>query len=149
MNPDDFLRRNFIDTNGDVAFICDLVLLAILAIPLDSRAGLLSYFFLLAFAIAGLPTNQIHQWAHSTRPPFLVSWLQQAGVILSYKQHQRHHQQPYDDFYCIAIGWLNKPLSTIQFFRRLESAITWLTGLKPREEDLRIIKEVSREQTNP
>src|SRR5437868_7988874 len=27
VNPDDFLRRNFIDTNGDVAMMCDLVIL--------------------------------------------------------------------------------------------------------------------------
>jgi hypothetical protein len=148
VNPDDFLRRNFIDTNGDVAMVCDLVMLAMLAIPLHSQAGLWWDVMLLAFALAGLPTNQVHQWAHSTQPPPFVGWLQRRGIILSRIDHQRHHVTPYNDFYCIAIGWLNRPLSAIQFFRRLEVLVTRLTRLKPREDDTRFVDDVAKRYTN-
>jgi plasmanylethanolamine desaturase len=148
VNPDDFLRRNFVDTNGDVAMLCDLVMLAMLVIPLNSQAGLWWDVMLLTFCFAGLPTNQIHQWAHSRRPPPLVGWLQRRGIILSGTDHQRHHVPPYDDFYCIAIGWLNRPLSAIQFFRRLEGLITRLTGLRPREDDTRFVDDVTKRVTN-
>ena len=98
--------------------------------------------------VAGLPTNQIHQWAHSRQPPPFVGWLQRRGIILSRADHKRHHVPPYNDFYCIAIGWLNRPLSAIQFFRRLEALITRLTRLKPREDDTRFLDDVRKRATN-
>jgi hypothetical protein len=55
---------------------------------------------------------------------------------------------PYNDFYCIAIGWLNRPLSAIQLFRRLEALITWLTRLQPREDDTKFKDEVRKQCTN-
>ena len=148
VNPDDFLRRNFVDTNGDVAMVCDLVMLAMVAIPLDSQGGLWWDVMLLAFSLAGLPTNQIHQWAHSRQPPPLAGWLQRIGMILSRADHQRHHVAPYDDFYCIGTGWLNRPLSAIQFFQRLEAVITRLTRLRPREDDIRFVDDVRKRYTN-
>ena len=39
VNPDDFLRRNFIDTNGDVAMVVIPFLIPGLFLPLDSGAG--------------------------------------------------------------------------------------------------------------
>ena len=148
VNPDDFLRRNFIDTNGDVAMVCDLVMIAMLAIPLDSEAGLWWDVMLLAFSLAGLPTNQIHQWAHSRQPPPFAGWLQRIGMILSRVDHQRHHVAPYNDFYCIGIGWLNRPLSAIRFFQRLEAVITRLTRLRPREDDTRFVDDTRKRYTN-
>jgi hypothetical protein len=148
VNPDDFLRRNFIDTNGDVAMVCDLVMLSMLAIPLKSQAGTWWDVLLLAAITAALPTNQVHQWAHSRRPPRLVGWLQQRGIVLSQQAHKRHHQTPYDDFYCIANGWLNRPLSAIHFFRLLETLITALTGLRPREDDSKFVDDATRRCMN-
>ena len=148
VNPDDFLRRNFIDTNGDVAMVCDLAMLAMLAIPLDSQDGLWWYVMLLAASVAGLPTNQVHQWAHSRQPPPFVGWLQRRGIILSRVDHQRHHMPPYNYFYCIAVGWLNRPLSAIQLFRRLEALITRLTRLQPREDDTKFVDDVRKRCTN-
>src|SRR4029450_7823590 len=39
INPDDFLRRRFIDTNGEVAFIALPVLLGLFAVPLETNWG--------------------------------------------------------------------------------------------------------------
>ncbi len=68
VNPADFLRRQFIDTNGDVAFLAIPFLLAALKIPLTSPAMLSMAIFVTSFAAIGLMTNQIHQWAHMRRP---------------------------------------------------------------------------------
>jgi hypothetical protein len=39
INPDDFLRRRFIETNGDVAFLATPILLGFLAVPLETAWG--------------------------------------------------------------------------------------------------------------
>lgn len=135
VNPDDFLRRRFIDTNGDVALLVIPVLAAALALPLDSRWGIAVAVFLAAFSGIGLLTNQVHQWAHMPRPPAVVSVLQNCRLLLSHEAHARHHRSPYVANYCIATGWCNKPLAAVHFFRRLEWTITWLTGLHPRQDD--------------
>lgn len=146
VNPDDFLRRNFIDTNGDVSMLCVPVLVATFWIPLDSVAGQACAAFVLTFCVAGVPTNQVHQWAHMPRPPRLVRWFQDHGIILSRVDHGRHHRHPYAMNYCIAIGWLNGPLTAIDFFRRLERFVTAVTGLQPRSDDTDFQAQVASEQ---
>src|SRR2546425_4835730 len=64
VNPDDFLRRNFLDCNGDVAMIALPFLLSALLIPVDTEFGRLAAVLLVAYNAAALPTNQVHQWAH-------------------------------------------------------------------------------------
>ena len=135
VHPDDFLRRRFIDTNGDVALLVLPVLAAALALPLDTQWEVTAAVFLGGFCGISLLTNQVHQWAHMPRPPAVVRGLQNFRLILSHEAHARHHQSPYVANYCIATGWCNTPLAAIHFFRRLERAITWLTGLHPRQDD--------------
>jgi plasmanylethanolamine desaturase len=135
VNPDDFLRRNFVDTNGDVAMIVSVILAAIFFIPLDQTWGQASALFLVAFAIGGLPTNQVHQWAHMPVPPRAVQWLQRRGFILSRSAHCKHHAWPYVANYCIATGWCNRVLAAVQFFPRMEKAIARVTGCEPRSDD--------------
>jgi ubiquitin-conjugating enzyme E2 variant len=135
VNPRDFLRRDVIDTNGDVAMIVILFLVAIFWFPLDSAWGRAVSLFLVAFCICGLPTNQVHQWAHMPAPPRLVRRLQAWGLILSREAHQRHHESPYVVNYCIATGWCNRLLTAIRFFPRLEALVSRFTGLQPRADD--------------
>jgi len=104
-------------------------------IPLHLLAGQIGAVFFVAFCVAGLPTNQVHQWAHMRRPPRWVRRLQDWGLILSRREHQRHHAAPYAQNYCIAAGWCNRPLAAINFFRRTERILTRLTGLQPRADD--------------
>ena len=137
INPDDFLRRSFVDTNGDVAFLTAVVLAALLFLPLEpSWAGPLAVF---GFALCGvgMMTNQIHQWAHMPSPPRAVRVLQDARIILGRGEHAAHHDRPYDAHYCITTGWGNRPLEAIGFFRGLERTITRLTGARPRHDDER------------
>jgi hypothetical protein len=137
LNPDDFLRRNFIDTNGDVSMVLIPLLLSIYLVPVASFAGYWCAVFLLTSYTVAWPTNQVHQWAHMPRPPLLVRWLQSAGLLLRHSDHRLHHDPPYIEYYCIATGWLNRPLTAIGFFRRLEVFITRCTGLQPRKDDTR------------
>ena len=137
VNPDDFLRRPFVDTNGDVALITIPVVAALLAIPLASTWGAPLAVFGFAFCAVGSMTNQIHQWAHMPAPPRLVGLLQSCRVLLRRGEHAEHHAHPYDRHYCITTGWCNRALEVIDFFRRMERVITVVTGAKPRHDDRR------------
>ena len=137
IDPDDFLRRSFIDANGDVAFVTVPVLGSLLLVPLDTRAAELAVTFGLGLCAVGMWTNQIHQWAHMPAPPLLVRRLQDYGFLLGRDDHAAHHAGAFDRHYCITTGWWNRPLEAIGFFRRLERAITMMTGARPREDDRR------------
>ena len=135
VNPDDFLRRRFLDTNGDVAALAIAPLVAVLWIPLDAAPGQVVALAGWGFCACGVMTNQIHQWAHSPSPPRAVAVLQAAGLLLRPHVHARHHGRPYDGEYCITTGWWNRPLDAIEFFRRLESLVTRATGAVPRHDE--------------
>jgi ubiquitin-conjugating enzyme E2 variant len=134
VNPDDFLRRDPIDCNGDVAMLNVPILLGALLLP-DSAAGGAVSLGLAAFAVISLPTNQVHQWAHMPSPPPVIRWLQRRGVILSIEAHARHHHAPYVANYCIATGWCNRWLTAVDFFPICERLITRATGLRPRADE--------------
>jgi len=137
INPDDFLRRRFVDTNGEVAFLAIPVLLGLGTVPLDRMWGEALALFGLAFCGMGSMTNQIHQWAHMPNPPRAVQRLQSARLLLGHAEHTRHHARPYDRRYCITTGWCNGLLDAVDFFRRMETMITRLTGAMPRQDDRR------------
>ncbi|MEX2142138.1 MAG: fatty acid desaturase CarF family protein [Pirellulales bacterium] len=135
VNPGDFLTRRFLDTNGDVAMIVMPFLASIFWIPLHMAAGQSAAAFMLGLCGVGLFTNQVHQWAHMSCPPHPVRLLQYCCLILSRRVHERHHLSPHVTDYCIATGWCNGPLNRLDFFRRLESAVTWMTGIEPRADE--------------
>jgi len=135
VNPRDFLRRDFIDCNGDVAMITVPVLLGALLLPTSGELGQLATGFVVGFTATILPTNQVHQWAHRPEPPRLVAWLQRGGVILSRTEHERHHASPYVVNYCIATGWCNRTLEAVGFFPALERVIRRVTGAEPRRDE--------------
>lgn len=136
LNPGDLLERNFIDTNGDVAFGALPFLAGALLVPLEEEFLQALAVFLGGFGACALPTNQIHKWAHHPDPPAPVRWLQHLGLILGHTGHDQHHCAPHATHYCITTGWCNRPLSAIGFFPALEWLITKLTGAQPRHEDL-------------
>jgi hypothetical protein len=135
LNPNDFLRRRFLDTNGDVATLTIPALLGLLVIPLDTAWQQSLATAGLTFCAFGGMTNQIHQCAHSPSPPTVVRALQSSGVLLRPAQHASHHEGLYDTGYCITTGWCNRPLEAIRFFRQLEHVITRLSGVVPRADE--------------
>jgi len=135
VNPADFLRRDVVDTNGDVAMLTIPILIAASWLPLDLVWGQVVGVFVVAMCAAALPTNQVHQWAHMPQPPRGVAILQRWGLILRPAAHQLHHAPPHVANYCIATGWCNPLLSAVGFFPRLERLVTRVTGLQPRHDD--------------
>jgi plasmanylethanolamine desaturase len=57
-------------------------------------------------------------------------------LILPPEHHRIHHTAPFNKYYCITVGWLNKPLAMIAFFPTLERIVTRLTGILPRKDDI-------------
>jgi ubiquitin-conjugating enzyme E2 variant len=137
INPEEFLERPFLETNGDVSFLGIPTIGCLLVVPLDTPWGGPLSIFGLGLCGVGMLTNQIHQWAHMPSPPRSVRVLQNCRLILGCAEHARHHRRPFDDSYCITTGWCNGPLARISFFRRLEQCVTWATGLVPRRDDRR------------
>jgi hypothetical protein len=142
INPHDFLRRDFIDCNGDVAMFVLPMLAASFLIPVGTGSGDLTAVFLVSLAAWTLPTNQVHQWAHMPDPPRPVAWLQRHGVILSREAHREHHASPYVVNYCIATGWCNAWLTKRRVFTRLERIISRVTGMLPRADEDAFATEV-------
>lgn len=134
INPDDFIRRPFLDTNGDVAALTIPALIILLQLPLDGSLAALAVFGL-GLCAFGMMTNQIHQWAHMPVPPPPVRALQALGILLRPVDHAAHHHGPYDRHYCITTGWANRPLEAIGFFRRAENVIARATGARPRADE--------------
>jgi ubiquitin-conjugating enzyme E2 variant len=149
VNPGDFLRRRFLDTNGDVALIVLPFLAGLFWISPVETASQIGMACLLGFCSVGLFTNQMHQWAHMPCPPRPVRWMQQCRLILPCQIHQRHHRPPYATDYCIATGWCNGVLNRVNFFRRLERAVTWATGIMPRKDDVSFQLATARMQRSP
>ena len=133
--PKDLLGSHFFTTNSDASVANLPFLLIALCIPLGSEAGRLAVVFLTSLAAWGLPTSQIHKWAHAARRPFWVSWMQRIGLILSPSHHDGHHTEPHTTNYCITTGWCNRPLQWIGFFPKMEWVISRLTGLKTRQDE--------------
>jgi ubiquitin-conjugating enzyme E2 variant len=135
VNPHDFLRRDPIDCNGDVAMLNIPVLAVALGTPLDLPSGAVTCVALVAFSAVSLPTNQVHQWAHMEHPPAVVRWMQLHGLVLSREAHAAHHAPPYVRNYCIATGWCNRWLAAHDVFERCERRISRLTGAIPRADE--------------
>ena len=135
INPDDFLSRHFLDTNGDVAAAALPVLVYLFFVPLGSDWGEALVVFGTGLCAVGMFTNQIHQWAHMPCPPRAVSFLQATGILLGRVDHRAHHARPYNGHYCITTGWCNRPLERLGLFRALETLITRISGAQPRQDD--------------
>jgi len=133
-DPSAMLDHDWIEVNGEVA-IAACAAFALMTLPI-SDAWLSESAFTAAFVWAGIScgalANQLHQWAHVSRPPRAVRRLQRAGLILSRKRHGVHHRAPNTRAYCISTGWSNPLLDAVGFWRALECGVTRLTGAEPR-----------------
>lgn len=138
IDPVAIARRDSVEVDGP-ACLAAAPILALMALP-ELQAQLaarpLLYALLWSLCCVGALANHLHAWAHAPRPPRAVRALQRAGLVLSKRAHARHHSQPHTVHYCIATGWLNRPLDALGFWRGLESLLHTLTGARPRASDL-------------
>lgn len=123
-DPLGITRHSFVEANGGPALGALPILVVGLLWASPASVALL---WLAAFLFV---TNVIHGWAHGGAPR-PIRWLQRAGLVLSPRHHAVHHRYPHDKHYCITVGWINPLLDRVQFWERLERAITWGTGAQP------------------
>ncbi len=130
-------RHGFVETNGHNVTL-SMIPSGVGLVALHHPGLLSSLLAMSCFSMAlcvGM-TSQIHKWAHMDDIPRVVRKLQDAGLIIGARHHDRHHLRPHDSHYCITVGWMNAPLELVRFFRGLERLITATTGVRAREEDL-------------
>jgi ubiquitin-conjugating enzyme E2 variant len=137
-DPAAMTRHDFVETSGSSCLAGLPVLSATALMPLTSTAGVGAQAVLLFTALGVLLTNQCHRWAHTpvARVPRLVRAAQRLRLILRPEEHLQHHVRPFDSHYCTASGWLNAPLQSIGFYRRLERCIGTLVRAQARRDDL-------------
>jgi plasmanylethanolamine desaturase len=129
-------RHDFVETNGNNCLVSLPVALLALVLPHSSALWVFLSMFLGSMILWVMATNQFHKWSHTEQPPALIGWLQRRHLILPPDHHRVHHTSPYDKYYCITVGWMNKPLALIGFFSGMERLITRVTGLLPRQDDI-------------
>jgi ubiquitin-conjugating enzyme E2 variant len=130
-------RHDFVETNGHNIGLATLpAVVGYLALRDHTLFHALVAMAAFSMACCVAMTSQIHKWSHLDNLGGLVGLLQNWGLIINARHHDRHHVWPHDSHYCITVGWMNAPLELVGFFRILERGITAVTGAKPREEDL-------------
>lgn len=136
--PTAMCHHDLFETNGDNCMMTlpFMLLAALMNLKQDSLYSLFVHNFLVLLCVWVALTNQIHKWSHTYRPSCFVTFLQTSRVIVSKREHAVHHRNPFDKYYCITNGWLNPLLASIDFWKRLESVVTSVTGIVPRADDM-------------
>lgn len=85
-----------------------------------------------SFLVGCVGAQQFHKWAHSVKgvPP-LAEAAARAGLIVSRRDHGRHHVSPFGSVYGIVSGWVNAPADALQVWRRAEVAVWRARGVEP------------------
>jgi ABC-type phosphate/phosphonate transport system permease subunit len=142
IDPKAITRHDWAQTNGENCIFSLPLYLAVW--PCWPERGSLwgtllagTAFFAISFtAIA----NQMHKWAHEDAPSWLARMLMKLNLVLTKERHARHHKYPWDNDYCITVGWLNAPLRWIRFWRFAEWIVVKATGAIPRRDDKKFAK---------
>ena len=98
--------------------VCIALALGVAAILALCRVQMWEPYLVLALLSQ---SNQIHLWAHSSRPPQIVKFLQRTGLLQSTSHHAEHHKRPYASRFCTMTAFLNPVLDRIRFWRALET----------------------------
>lgn len=78
-----------------------------------------------------LAANHLSNLNNETEAGLLLG-AQEAGVLVSRKNHGAHHRSPFDGHYCIVSGMWDPLLDGTEFFRKLEHFFHQRTGVEPR-----------------
>ncbi len=131
--PKDICTHNVVTTLGNSCILGVPLLSFCLYFLWDDDVPARTAFATFTTAVVSLvtvATNQFHKWAHQDAPPLLARLLQRAHLVLTPSNHQTHHTDPFDNYYCITNGWMNALLHRLKFFRGLEAMLRWV-GIRP------------------
>ena len=90
------------------------------------------------FLFLACMSQQFHAWSHMKKSelPAIVHMAQEAGLLISRKDHGAHHKAPFDGNYCIVSGIWNPILDQNgdenSFFRVMERFIYDVWSVEPR-----------------
>lgn len=90
-------------------------------------AGFFSWQLALVVAWASCG-NEWHSYAHGN-PPAWAKLLQDCGLLITPKNHHRHHRS-LDVYFCVSLNCLNPLLEAIHFWRAVEWMLSCL-GVHP------------------
>ena len=125
-DPLEITQHGFLECNDINSFIATPILV-LGTLVIRPEAGdmwtVLAGSGLIFFSAGSLLTNQFHKWAHDSKIPAAVRWLQERRVILSPVAHARHHRGDHSKSFCVTTGWMNALLDTTGFFRLSERAL--------------------------
>jgi ubiquitin-conjugating enzyme E2 variant len=113
VKPREIAEHDFVELNGSSCLACLPILGMAVAMPVTSTLWMSLQAFLLFISLGACATNQCHMWAHTDAKsaPRVVRWAQRHRLVLSPAHHQLHHTAPFNAYFCMANGWLNKPLN--------------------------------------
>ena len=129
-------RHDFVETNGNNCLVSLPVAVLAVALPHTSALWVFMSALLGSMIFWVMATNQFHKWSHLEAPPAFIGFLQRIHLVLPPDHHRIHHTAPFNNYYCITVGWMNKPLALIRFFPLMERLITHVTGQIPRKDDI-------------
>ncbi len=89
-----------------------LTIFAVVVIPFNDAHLFVAYLGM----VASLHLMQMaHRWAHlpSDEIPAVVRGLQRARLLIGKPAHDAHHQEPFDQNFCIMTGMFNRPLNFV------------------------------------
>lgn len=124
-HPCRITQYRFIQQDTTNFFIMLPTLLMSVQVDLTTQSDSRPFFcasFVCALALGSFGTNLFHKWAHASRVPRGVRWLQRHGLILSPGRHRVHHAD-HSRAFCVTSGWMNPVLDAVSAFARLEAAV--------------------------
>lgn len=125
-DPREITRHGFVELSGNNALALTPLLAATAGLAPSFGEALLpsaAFSWLISASVGLFATNQIHRWAHMTRPPRFARVLQRARLAISVEAHARHHTGAHDVAFCITNGWCNAPLDRARVWARVEWAL--------------------------
>ncbi len=133
-DPDGITKETVVELHGVNAFLVLPILLSSIALAGTGQPSLVALFgavFAAATAFGVVAAGQVHCWTHSSHPPRLISALQERGLVISARDHQAHHNQGFEEDFCILSGWWNRPLKRLGAFRHAERFIATQLQVQP------------------
>mgnify|MGYP003952126773 CR=1 FL=1 len=78
------------------------------------------FLFLNSLFIFTSLSNLFHRWAHfeASELSSVILFLQKYHIILNPKSHDIHHNEPFDQSFCVTNNWANPLLNKINFWKK-------------------------------
>jgi hypothetical protein len=125
--PRDFVRSPFWHRN-----IVTAALSAFIFISVTLLFGATWQLYLLCGL--GALCNEFHCWAHRSPEENgrFITALHRLRILQTPRHHATHHTHPKNRAYCVFTNYTNPLLDRIEFWRRTETVISFIFGVRPR-----------------